>query len=606
LIYMALYRHAQKQNDQSRVDEIQETYLINKFRPENEKLKLKSTENNRGALNHIMTAIDGQAFDGYSRIVENFNYFQAKINDDNFNQIKNGLSKLIFVDISLDRDKDHPQKIFESLNSLGLKLEQSDLIRNYVFMGLKAEQQQEIHKNYWEHIETLTKDEKNSKSRLSDFIKDYLIIKTGQRIPTEKVYFEFKKTHSFKQQNDLIKTLEELKTFAYAYHQLINPHKESAKLIRTHLTYIKRLDVHVIFPFLMSVYADFFNKRIDMVALISILKTVESFIFRRSMMGLQTNSIEHLFISLYKKIEPENYVASIEKILLQGTGNQRFPSDDEIKKSLKIKAIYKIKNPLYVFERLENFNKEPIDFENNEALSIEHIFPQNPNEAWKAELNKTEYDTIKKQLLHTLGNLTLSANNGELGNKSFTEKKTMNVDGQEQGYQYSHLWLNRDLRNKTSWGKADIEERAERLTERFLLIWPLPNMDVETIANEQELIDIFLADDPTKKKLEYARFFDEDYSYKEVRFCIRALYGTVFKKLFDLHPEAFFSSNLHKKLKVTKMPEEIIKIKSAIPINEFYFIESNMPSTKKFELIKDALTLLDYTDELFIKYAEEV
>ena len=54
------------------------------------------------------------------------------------------------------------------------------------------------------------------------------------------------------------------------------------------------------------------------------------------------------------------------------------------------------------------------------------------------------------------------------------------------------------------------------------------------------------------------------------------------------------------------MPEEIIKIKSAIPINEFYFIESNMPSTKKFELIKDALTLLDYTDELFIKYAEEV
>jgi len=136
LIYIALYRLAKELNNQMLVNRIHKTYLINEFAPEEEKLKLKPTENNKDALRHILISNNEDEFKGYSRIIENFNHFKSAINADNFERVQRGLSKLIFVDIALDRQKDNPQRIFESLNSTGLELSQADLIRNYILMRL--------------------------------------------------------------------------------------------------------------------------------------------------------------------------------------------------------------------------------------------------------------------------------------------------------------------------------------------------------------------------------------------------------------------------------------------------------------------------------------
>lgn len=601
LIYIALYRLAKELDNQMLVNRIQKTYLINEFAPEEEKLKLKPTENNKEALRHILNSTDGEEFKGYSKIIENFDYFRAAINAENFEVIQRGLSKLIFVDIALDRQKDNPQRIFESLNSTGLELSQADLIRNYILMGLSRTNQDRIYKSFWEVIEKNAKDETLNKTRVSEFIRDYLTLK-NKEIPNKgDVYVKFKDKYPTSTIDELEIVLTELKSLVKYYNKLTNPKNEPDKLIRTQLEYINRLEINVAFPFLMKVYEDFSNDIIDKATFISVLSTVQSFTFRRFILGLPTNALNKIFMGLYDKVETNNYLFSIQIALLQRSGVQRFPRNTETLNALKEKDVYNIKpkNRTYLLERLENFqNNEPVAIEGNSDITIEHIFPQNPDPKWKIELGADEYNLIKENYLNTIGNLTLSGNNGKLSNKPFLDKKVMNVDGKEQGYTFSRLWLNRDLKEKSKWDKASIEERAKTISERFIKIWEIPEIDIELEATNDE-INIFDAEDPKYKKLEYAIFFNQKLEVTQVA----KLYIEVFKQLFDLQPETFFTSEIGDRLSLTKTPETT-GLRQAVPISETYFIEANIDNMGKFDRIKQALTIFGFEDELSIKYAD--
>ena len=601
LIYIALYRLAKALDNQMLVNRIQKTYLINEFAPEEEKLKLKPTENNKEALRHILNSTDGEEFKGYSKIIENFDYFRSAINAENFEVIQRGLSKLIFVDIALDRQKDNPQRIFESLNSTGLELSQADLIRNYILMGLSRTNQDRIYKSYWEVIEKNAKDETLNKTRVSEFIRDYLTLK-NKEIPNKgDVYAKFKEKYPTSTIDELELVLTELKSLVKYYNKLTNPKNEPDKLIRIQLEYINRLEINVAFPFLMKVYEDYSNDIIDKATFISVLSTVQSFTFRRFILGLPTNALNKIFMGLYDKVEPNTYLFSIQKSLLQRSGVQRFPRNTETINALKEKDVYNIKpkNRTYLLERLENFqNNEPVAIEGNSDITIEHIFPQNPDPKWKIELGADEYNLIKENYLNTVGNLTLSGNNGKLSNKPFLDKKVMNVDGKEQGYTFSRLWLNRDLKEKSKWDKTEIEERANTISERFIKIWEIPEIDIELEATNDE-INIFDAEDPKHKKLEYAIFFNQKLEVTQVA----KLYIEVFKQLFDLQPETFFTSEIGDRLSLTKTPETN-GLRQAVPISETYFIEANIDNMGKFDRIKQALTIFGFEDELSIKYAD--
>lgn len=601
LIYITLYRLAKRINNQMLVNRIQRTYLINEFAPETEKLKLKPTDNNRDALSHLLVSNDGDEFKGYSRIIENFNYFKTSINENNYETVQRGLAKLIFVDIALDRQKDNPQRIFESLNSTGLELSQSDLIRNYILMGLTRTNQDKIYKNYWDVIERNAKDETLNKSRVSDFIRDYLTLK-NKEIPNKgDVYAKFKEQYPTTTIDQLELILTELKSLVKYYNKLINPRNEPDKEIRTQLEYINRLEINVAFPFLMKVYEDYSNSIIDKITFNAILSLVQSFTWRRFILGLPTNALNKIFMSLYDKVEPNNYLISIQKSLLQRSGVQRFPRDIETTNALKEKDVYNIKpkNRTYLLERIENYqNNEHVVIEGNSDITIEHIYPQNPDPKWKLELGVEEYNFIKENYLNTIGNLTLSGNNGKLGNKSFTEKREMNVDSKEQGYKFSRLWLNRHLKEITTWNKSEIERRADLISERFLRIWGIPELQVEPETSNDE-VNIFDAEDPKHKKLEYAIFFDQKLEVTQVA----KLYIEVFKQLFNLQPETFFTSEIGTRISLTKNPQED-ELRQAVALNDTYFMEANIDNVGKFDRIKQALTIFGFEDELSIKYAD--
>lgn len=599
LIYLVIYRLAMDLKNESLVNEISETYLINKFAPDEEKLKLRPTDNNDKALKYLLRGDEKEEFQDFSKLIDNFNLFRSRITQENFEVVQAGLNKLMIVDIGLDKEKDDPQRIFESLNSTGLKLAQADLIRNFILMGLSRKEQNKIYQNYWEIIEKLAKDETLNVSRVSEFIRDFLTLENKQ-IPTkDKVYIEFKTKYPTGSLENLETVLGSLKSLVKHYNKLLNPKNELDREIRTQLEYVNRLEITVAYPFLMKVYEDYSNGVISKNHFISTLELIQTFAWRRFVLGLTTNALNKIFMSLYDKIEKENYLFSIQKSLLQRSGPQRFPRNAETINALKEKDVYNIKskNRTYLLERLENFeNNETVIIEGNTDITIEHIFPQNPDAKWKIELGEVDYHFIKENYLNTIANLTLSGNNGKLGNKSFPEKR----DLENAGYKDSRLWLNKYLSTISTWNKVEIEKRFEIIADRFIKIWDIPDIVITDVTASSE-VNIFEAENPKFKKLEYAIFFDQKIEVKEVS----RLYFEVFKQLFELQPETFFTTDLGSKLRLSKSSSEG-NLRQAVAINETYSIEGNIDSSGKFELLKYALTLFGFEDELSIKYLEKV
>lgn len=444
LIYLAIFDLAIGMQDEELKSEIIETYLINKFASENEKIKLRTTDNNLNALKFLLRADKNEEYKEFSKIIDNFNFFRKRIHSDNLKFVRDGLSKLMFVEVSLDREKDDPQRIFESLNSTGLELTQADLIRNYILMGLNHEDQKNIYENYWEIIENLAKNETTNQSLVSDFIRDFLTLETNNIPNKGKVYIEFKKNYPTNNFESTKLTLSKLKNLVKHYNKLINPENESDFEIRTQLEYIQKLEINVAYPFLLKVYDDYFKNIITKDKLIEVLELIQSYTWRRFILGLQTNSLNKTFMNLYKSVDINNYLYSIQLALVKKVGAQRFPKDSELLDALKIKDVYNIqsKNRTYFLNRLENFNNnEKVNIDENSNITIEHIFPQNPDIKWKTDIGSEEYNFIESNYLHTISNLTLSGNNGSLSNKTFIEKR----DLEDKGYKASRLWLNKQI-----------------------------------------------------------------------------------------------------------------------------------------------------------------
>lgn len=592
LLLIVIYKLAQQLGQQDIAEKVYLLYLVNQFL--NKTLKLELTDSDDKVLRFIIDTADIEEYRDYSRLLENYEYLRSRVSKMDLDIVLEGLNKLMFVEISLNRDNDDPQRIFESLNSTGLALSQADLIRNYILMGLEPEDQHRVYAEYWQPIERLAKEEATNKSSISNFIRDYLTIK-NKRIPNEqKVYQEFKNTFEWQDLAELEPELQKLKQYVTYYNKLLNIKKERNPDIRQQLKNINRLKVNVSYPFLLQLYDDFTEKILSRQEFVEVLSLVESFVWRRAIVQVPTNQLNKIFMRLYEDIDPDDYVNSLATALAKKKRNRRFPTDREIQETLKEREVYRLRNIDFLLENLENFqNNEPVRIEDNPKITIEHIFPQNPAEEWREEVSAAEYQELGEVYLHTLGNLTLSGNNGSLGNKIFREKR----DLPEKGYRDSRLYLNRYLSALDTWGVSQLKERNEILTERFLQIWPYPNVHVEADDDFEE-VNVFDAEDPTDKNLEYAIFRDE----KLLCTTVTDLYIAVLKRLFDLEPKHFFGTDLARKVKITK---EKTELRAPKPINDIYYIESNLGSSGKFERLKDALEIFECEDELSVKYAPE-
>ncbi len=509
---------------------IKNYYLINKEEDGENRYKLVLTKNDKESLFKI---IDGHDFmDDFSpRIKENYNFFERRISGENIEEVLVGLDKLIIIDVSLDKEKDNPQLIFESLNSTGLDLTQADLIRNFILMGLSKKEQDDLYNNYWKLIE---KNFECDNQKLFDrFMRDYLTIKTGKIPNIKNVYSEFK---SYSRRfNNVKKLVVDIYKYSNYFSNLVFGNEKDKELFSA-FSDIKTLKVNVSYPFLMKVYGDYDQDKITKDELLEIVRYIESYVFRRAICGIPTNSLDKIFANLYKEMDQENYLESFKVVLILKDSYRRFPKDEEFKEEFIVKDIYNSKNKYYLLRKLENYDrKEMVDIK---EYTIEHIMPQNENlsDEWKKELGEN-WEEIHNKYLHTIGNLTLTGYNPELSDRPFEEKKNM-----KGGFADSPIRLNRYLAKLDHWNEEEIINRAKELANLAIKIWPYPKID-------REIIDKYR----TRKNKKYRKYtIESDHPYI-------AKGGTMYSLLEELRKRIL---NIDSSIK-----EEILKLYIAYKTN---------------------------------------
>jgi uncharacterized protein with ParB-like and HNH nuclease domain/predicted transport protein len=407
------------------------------------------------------------------RILENYEFFKSKIHAQNVNDVYNGVLRLFIVDVALEKDKDNPQLIFESMNSTGLDLSQADLIRNYVLMGQKIDLQTELYEKYWFPMEQTYGNDYASK--FDWFIRDYLSVKMGAIPKIGKVYEEFKNyVQGSKSPDSITEIVADIAKYSKFYVNMVL-RKEADKDLNRLFANISKLKVDVSYPFILAVYADYDNGIISKEEFAEILKLVENYVFRRAICGIPTNSMNKTFAQLYKSVKAENYVESLQAAFQLMDGYKRFPADAEFEKEFVNKDVYNFRSRNYLLNNLENFNRK--EMANTDEYTIEHILPQNENlsESWKQMLGENWKD-IQANYLHTIGNLTLTGYNSELSDRPFVNKKTM-----EGGFNDSPLRLNSFMKTVEVWNEGNINKRAKELAQKAKHIWFAPNLAEETL-----------------------------------------------------------------------------------------------------------------------------
>ncbi|MGL2410462.1 GmrSD restriction endonuclease domain-containing protein [Helicobacter pylori] len=478
LLFIALRNHLSEEVEileKFSRKEIENRYLINSDKDGDKKFRLILSEADKDTLLFLIDKNKRKPSEPSVKIVENFELFEKWIreNTDKLETIFKGLKKLMIVWISLEKGDD-PQLIFESMNSKGIELTQTDLIRNYIIMEAETEKEQkDFYNGYWRAME---EDFKQNETLFDRFVRHYLTIKTGEIPNIKKVYGAFK-DYQQKEGIEIEDLLKDLQKYCGYFCQIAFK-KEADKDLNKALSFLVDLEMDVVYPLLLELYSDYRDGVLSKQDFIPIIALTESYICRRAVCGIPSNGLNKFFPSFTKKIDKKQYLKSVEEHFGSLTGNQKFPNDFEFKDSFITKELYgrnktKKKKTKYFLERLENFDtKEPV---NTKEYTIEHIMPQTLTEEWERDLGEN-FQAIHDKYLHTIGNLTLTGYNEKYSNNSFQEKRDM-----EKGFKQSPLRLNQSLKDLEVFGEEQIKKRANDLADWALKIWTYPNLDAETL-----------------------------------------------------------------------------------------------------------------------------
>ena len=487
LLLIALRDYAEGHPEDGTINarRIDNMLLKNECEDGDERYKLLLTETDRDLL---ISLVEKKPISdpGLSRILSNYNFFAGKIADMELQpkDVYEAIGQLQIVNITLDRNVDDAQEIFESLNSTGKELSESDLIRNYVLMGLEPSEQRYVYEHMWRPMELLFDYEKQD-SVMDRFFRDYLTMKTTRIPKIDRVYEGFKTYHLNCEFCTIRELCADLLTYATYYTNMVFRKSDKA-ILKSLYSDIGDLRMEVAFPFLLKVHNDCAEGVITEDDLVEIIKMCISYVFRRSICDIPANSLNKTFATLRNEIKADDYMNSIKAFFVLRDDYKEFPDDEKFEKAFVSRDIYNMRSRNFILSHLENFgNKAPIIIEN---YTIEHIMPQNsnPRDEWKTMLG-TNWKEVQKTYLHTIGNLTLTAYNSEMSDKPFIDptdpsNSKMDMTG---GFKESALRLNAYLVKLTEWNEQHIKERARLLADKAEEIWEYPEITDAELAPYQ-------------------------------------------------------------------------------------------------------------------------
>jgi uncharacterized protein with ParB-like and HNH nuclease domain len=460
--------------------------ILNRHEDGADRYKLQPTQgetvedSDRDALTAI---IDGREHTSTSGIQAARVYFSNKLSRSDAPGLDALLrvitNKLTLISIILD-EKDNPHRIFESLNGKGRPLSQADLIRNYFFMRLPASEHEAVYRGLWQPMQRRV-----GEDNLTEFIRHYLM-HLGQVVKESDIYSTLKERFDRSDRTPR-QHLEELARFAGYYEVLLHPETATNAGIRERLGRLRQLEVTVAYPLLLPLYGEVASGALSAEQLCEVLDVVETYVVRRFVCGVPTHGLNKVFTPLYQQARKQADVVGAIKTILAERG---CPSDDEFRDRLDTARLYgpgeRRTKTLIMLGRIEAAlgHKELVD---TSVLTIEHVMPQTPTDWWKAHLGD-DWEEDHDQLLHTLGNLTLTSYNPELSNKAFPEKRSILAK--------SHVELNRYFDDVEHWNEGEIQRRADALADVALTVWPYFGPDREEAARPRssaarpEMVDV--------------------------------------------------------------------------------------------------------------------
>ena len=455
-IILALLRDkAQEAGNNKLADKIHNTLLVNPYENGNDFYKLLPTQIDRKIYQQI---IETEGNDE-NRIKEAYLYFDKKLKGSPFELEK--ILKVItdsfsVVSIVLDSD-DNPYLVFESLNAKGRTLTQADLIKNYFFMRIHQTKQDEIYKRYWLPMQTSFSE---SEKLLPEYIRHYMM-KEGGVIRQTDVYYALKDRVNA---DNAISYMQDLNKFSQFYRNIIYPEYESNEKLKKCFIRLNRIKQTTTYPILLFFYGEYNQQKITLEEFVELLTSLENYFVRRFVCDYKSNELNKIFSNAYSAVHSYTQGSIVEsfRTFLSKRG---YPKDSEFKSKLKTTKMYgggdRVATTKFILESIEDsyHQKERIDTTN---MTVEHIMPQTLNVWWQRNLGDG-WEDVHDELLHTIGNLTLTGCNAELSNADYDTKRIT--------YATSPLVLNKYLTELTEWNREQIIQRSSILADKAAEIW---------------------------------------------------------------------------------------------------------------------------------------
>ncbi len=458
-------------------DRIHRQYLVNEFRQGDDHLRLLPTQADRDAYRAVVLSTPGTTAVG--AVAEAYQFFRTvltSVDDPDDDQdiarieqtIRTGLS---IVEITAERS-DNVYRIFESLNNTGLQLSQADLLRNYLFMRLPS-RGEDVYRDVWLPMQN------RLGADLELLVWLDLVIRGNDRVKQNDIYrAQQERLEKLPATEEAIEAeVAELARRSRHLERILHPVAEPDPRLASALTRLRDWGATTAYPLIMHLL-DLQDRGIATARDVAdALAYVESFLVRRMLCQVPTNNLNRVFNSGPTIIKDQVPVAVAVRSYLSGR-RRYWPADAEVRRSIRTRPFYwtgRGPQRTFVLRRLEESYgaPEPVDF-SAAKLTIEHVLPQTPTDEWLKLLadevtEESGPEELHDLLVHTLGNLTLTAENAKLSNNPFQRKQDI--------LHASALQMNREIADAPAWGKVQILQRAEQMADRVIGIWPGPAAD---------------------------------------------------------------------------------------------------------------------------------
>lgn len=531
--------------DDEEYDRINEEYLINKFdKVSVAKNRLHSVPGDEEQYIDVLRHGAGAA---ESLFLETYAYFYDVLNQD-WLSVTDWLQvleeRLQVMNIVVNQDDD-AQLIFESLNSTGMSLTESDKIRNYLLMSLHGDKQQEAF-DLWRSNERLV-----PRGELSKFYRHYLssLAMTSKPIKEAEIYDDYRRYVGGTESFDRLAQLKKENTVAKIYATIANPQQAQFDdpRIKSLLVRIGHLNNDILYPYFLQIFAKFRDGELSANQMTGILQVILAYLARRLFVGIPTTGLNQLFVVLdrqvvrYAERNQLDYVQALKLVLTKKVKrNKLFPTDAELEAALQTKDYYHISYPSlwFILDELNNAEGEHQSlFERAQegTYSVEHIMPQHLTMNWRGALG-SEWESIYHDWENRLANLTLTGFNGQMSNKAFLEKRDM-----PDGYDKSGIKLNQWIAKHDHWSADTMAARENYLFQRALAVWPrpeVPDIDESDSDTSWDTLDVILQADPTGTK-PAAYSFGDDHDMPIGSW--RGLYNRIVNALWNTDPTNFFA-----------------------------------------------------------------